>query len=169
MLWKDTPEAEKGNYDYLIDALDWDLNTDPCFKSNRLMRPVPVHPEEEMDAKGYDEKWICYKSEAFSAKELTVFPGATVVIKDEGAYGMILLQGHGEMGVWKVESPTLIRFGQLTHDEFFVCEQTAINGVRISNHSQTEPLVMLKHFGPGNPELKRWRAFIPTHYPEGVL
>jgi hypothetical protein len=152
MFWKDTPEEKKGDYDYLIDALDWDLNTDPGFMKNRFMKPVPVCPQEEMDAKGYDEKWICYKSDAFSAKELTVLPGVTVVVEDKGAYGMIMLQGHGEMGVWEVESPTLIRFGQVTSDEFFISEQAARSGVRITNHSQTEPLVMLKHFGPGNPD-----------------
>lgn len=155
MLWKDTPDSEKGNYDYLIDALDWEFNTDPAFIKNRFMKPVPVCPEEMTDAQGYNEKWICYKSDAFSAKELTVLPGATAVVKDGGAYGMIVLQGHGVMGVWKAESPTLIRFGQLTCDEFFVSEQAALQGVTITNHSQTEPLVMLKHFGPGNPELKR--------------
>lgn len=153
MLWKDTPEAEKGNFDYLTDALDWDLNTDPDFRKNRFMSPVPVRPVEEMEAKGYNEKWICYKSDAFGAKELTVFPGAAVLIKDEGAYGMIMMQGHGKMDVWDIETPALIRFWEFTNDEFFVSEQAARNGITIINHSKTEPLVMLKHFGPGNPEL----------------
>ena len=57
------------------------------------------------------------------------------------------------MGVWKVETPTLIRFGQLTRDEFFVTERAAVEGVRINNPSDNDPLVMLKHFGPGNPDL----------------
>ena len=51
-----------------------------------------------------------------------------------------------------METPTLIRYGQLTSDEFFVSEQAAKAGVRITNSSGTEPLVMLKHFGPNNPE-----------------
>ncbi len=155
MLWKDTPEAEKGNFDYLTDALDWDLNTDPDFRKNRFMSPVPVRPVEEMEAKGYNEKWICYKSDAFSAKELTVFPGAAVLVKDEGAYGMIMMQGHGKMDVWDIETPALIHFGEFTNDEFFVSEQAAKKGITIINHSKTEPLVMLKHFGPGNPELDK--------------
>ena len=49
--------------------------------------------------------------------------------------------------------PSLIRFGQLTPDEYFVSEQTAEEGLKISNQSSTVPLVMLKHFGPGNPDL----------------
>jgi hypothetical protein len=67
---------------------------------------------------------------------------------------MILLQGHGTMGVWDVDCPSIIRYGQLTMDEFFVTEQAAREGVVISNPSRTDPIVMLKHFGPGNPDLK---------------
>ncbi|HSV85240.1 MAG TPA: hypothetical protein VLH85_01605, partial [Levilinea sp.] len=88
-----------------------------------------------------------------SAKELSVFPGKTVTIREAGAYGMILQQGHGKMGAWEIDSPAIIRFGQLTMDEFFVTEEAARQGVVISNPSRTDPLVMLKHFGPGNPDL----------------
>jgi hypothetical protein len=107
-----------------------------------------------MEAEGYIENWICYRSDAFSAKELTVLPGQTVVIKDSAAYGMIMMQGHGTMGVWDIETPSLIRYGQLTHDEYFVTEKAAQEGVKITNLSKTDPIVMLKHFGPENPDLK---------------
>jgi hypothetical protein len=46
----------------------------------------------------------------------------------------------------------MIRFGQMTEDELFVSADTAGQGVRIENRSDSDPLVMLKHFGPGNPE-----------------
>ena len=107
-----------------------------------------------MKSEGYVENWICYKSDAFSAKELTVMPGATVTIKDSAAYGIIMMQGHGKMGVWDVETPALIRYGQLTHDEFFIIEKAAQEGVKITNASSTDPIVMLKHFGPNNPDMK---------------
>jgi hypothetical protein len=58
------------------------------------------------------------------------------------------------MGVWDVETPTLIRYGQLTHDEFLVSESAARAGVVIHNPSPTDPIVMLKHFGPENPDLQ---------------
>jgi len=48
---------------------------------------------------------------------------------------------------------TLIRYGQLTNDEFFVSEAAAREGVVITNPSTCDPIVMLKHFGPGNPDL----------------
>jgi hypothetical protein len=67
---------------------------------------------------------------------------------------MIMMQGHGTMGVWDIETPTMIRFGQLSHDEYFVSESAAQEGLTITNLSKTDPIVMLKHFGPGNPDLK---------------
>ena len=81
-------------------------------------------------------------------------PGATVTIKDSAAYGIIMMQGHGTMGVWSVETPALIRYGQLTNDEFFITEKAARDGVKITNASTTDPIVMLKHFGPENPDMK---------------
>ncbi|MFP4088939.1 MAG: hypothetical protein ACLFUB_09900 [Cyclobacteriaceae bacterium] len=154
LLWNGTPKDRIGDFDQLLEVLDWELNVDPNMMENRFMRPKPVKSLDEMQAEGYVENWVCYKSEAFSAKELTVFPGATVTIKDSAAYGMIMMQGHGKMGVWNVETPALIRYGQLTNDEFFVSESAAQEGVTIVNHSTTDPIVMLKHFGPGNPDLK---------------
>ena len=154
LLWKDTPPNRMGDVDWLMEVIDWELNVDPNFRVNHFMRPKPVQPLEQMEAEGYVDKWICYKSHAYSAKELTVLPGRTVTIRDSAAYGMIMMQGHGTMGIWNVETPSMIRFGQLTNDEFFVSEAAAKEGVKITNPSPSDPIVMLKHFGPQNPDLK---------------
>jgi hypothetical protein len=153
LLWKDTPPEKLGDFDQLIAVMDWEKNVAPDFRQKRFMPPVPVRPVDEMQAAGYSESWICYKSSFFSAKELTVAPGASVTITDAAAYGMIMMQGHGTMGRWDVETPALIRYGQLTHDEFFVSEAAAKAGVRIVNPSASDPIVMLKHFGPANPDM----------------
>jgi hypothetical protein len=153
LLWNGTPKDKIGDYDELVDVIDWELNVDPNLRHNRYMEPKPVRSPIEMNALGYSETWICYKNDAFSAKELTVMPNASVTIKDNAAYGLIMMQGHGTMGVWDIETPSLIRYGQLTNDEFFVSEAAAIDGVVITNLSKTDPIVMLKHFGPDNPDL----------------
>lgn len=153
LLWNGTPKESIGDYDALVNVIDWELNVDPFLWKNRYMAPLPVRPLQEMQSQGYIEKWVCYKSDAFSAKELTVLPGATVTIKDNAAYGIIMMQGRGTMGVWEIETPALIRYGQLTNDEFFISEKAATEGVKIVNASKTDPIVMLKHFGPGNPDL----------------
>ena len=154
LLWNGTPPDRIGDYDQLMEVIDWDLNTNPNLLETRFMRPIPVRDVAEMEAEGYVENWICYRSDAFSAKELTVAPGATVTIKDAAAYGLIMMQGHGTMGEWDIETPALIRYGQLTNDEFFVTEKAAREGVTIVNKSSVDPIVMLKHFGPENPDMK---------------
>ena len=154
LLWNGTPPDRIGDFDLLVEVLDWELNTDPDMMANRFMQPRPARPGADMKGDGYIENWICYKSADFGATELTVAPGATVIIRDSAAYGMILMQGHGKMGVWNIETPSLIRYGQLTNDEFFISEEAATGGVTIVNASDTDPIVMLKHFGPGNPDLK---------------
>jgi hypothetical protein len=154
LLWNGTPKDRIGDFDFLVESLDWELNINPNILETRQMLPKNVYERHWMHAHGFEENWICYLSRDFSAKELTVFPGQTVTIKDSAAYGLIMMQGHGKMGVWDVETPALIRFGQLTHDEYFVSEKAAKEGVKITNLSKTDPLVMLKHFGPDNPDLK---------------
>jgi hypothetical protein len=154
LLWKDVPAAKRGNLDFLVEILDWDSNVDPQFAEHHFMAPKPVRDPGQMEAEGYRESWIVYRAREFSAKELTVAPGASVTIRDAAAYGTIVVQGHGRVGAWEVESPALIRFGQLTSDEFFVTEEAARRGVAIANPSPTDPLVILKHFGPDNPDLQ---------------
>ena len=153
LLWKDCPPEEKGNFNYLVEVLDWDLNVDPDFRKNRYMRPIPVKPLQQMQEAGYTEEWICYKCSKVCAKRLTVQPGKTVTIRDSAAYGIICLQGNGTFGGHKLETPALIRYGQLTNDEYFVTEPAARKGVEIRNLSDAEEIVILKHFAE-NPDLK---------------
>ena len=56
------------------------------------------------------------------------------------------------MGNWDIESPTLIKYGELTNDEFFITEDAAKRGVTITNTSSCEDIVILKHFAE-NPDL----------------
>ena len=86
--------------------------------------------------------------ELFSAKELTVEPGAKAAIKDAGAYGLIAVQGSGTIGRHPLQTPAMIRFGELTEDEYFVTQASASGGVTFAN-TGSEPLVTLRYFGPG--------------------
>ncbi len=151
MLWQHMPARKRGDLDFLIEVLDWEKNTDPDFAAHYFMRPLPAAPEAAMRAQGFRETWISYRADDFSAKELTVLPGRTVTLRDPGAHGVIAVQGHGRLGRWEIEAPALIRFGQFTRDEFFVSEPAARAGVAIANLSASDPLVILKNFGPGHP------------------
>ena len=78
---------------------------------------------------------------------LTVDPGKKCVIKDGGAYGWITVQGEGYIGKVRLQTPAMIRYGQMTEDEVFVTESAAKEGVTVEN-TGTEPLVSLRYFGP---------------------
>ena len=146
-LVENLPEEEKDSVDAVMDLMDWDANVDPHYKQTYFRPPVVASEEEGK----YVEKWVVYGNPYIGAKELTVYPGQTVTIRDSGAYGCILTQGHGTIGDYECEAAGMLRFGQLSADEYFVGAEAAARGVTITNRS-CEPLVMLKHFGPNHPE-----------------
>jgi hypothetical protein len=152
LLVKDVPPAHHRDLDYLIEMLDWDANVNPTFGADNRVFPRPVKPPVETETEGYREVWVTYGAAWYSAKELTVLPRRSVTIHDAAAYGLIVTQGYGTFGPHRVCTPAMIRYGQMTEDELFVSADAAAAGVRIENLSASDPLVILKHFGPGNPE-----------------
>ena len=156
LLVKDVPEQHHHDLDYILDMLDWDANLDPEFMKHNLFHPASTADPKAMAEQGYSEKWVVYSTAHYSAKELTVLPGRSVTIQDAAAYGLIVVQGWGSIGKLEVETPSLIRYGQMTKDELFVTAASAKAGVRLTNRSETEDLVLLKHFGPGNPDAARF-------------
>ncbi len=157
LMTKDVPAAHKNDLDYLVDMLDWDANVNPEFAKTNRTFPCPARPFEETEPDGYREQWVCYGTKHYAAKELTVLPKRSVRIVDAAAHGLIVVQGHGTFGALSVSAPTMIRFGEMTEDELFVSHAAAEAGVRVENRSDTDPLVILKHFGPGNPDAERLR------------
>jgi hypothetical protein len=157
LLAKDVPHEHHHDLDYIIGMLDWDGNIDREFAKNRRFEPKPARDEREMAAAGYSDKWIVYSTDYYSAKELTVQPGRSVLIQDAAAYGLIVVQGWGSIGKMEVETPSMIRYGQMTKDELFVTAGAAKRGVQVTNRSDKEDLVILKHFGPENPDAKGLR------------
>ena len=150
LLVKFIPKEKHYDFKYLVDVLDWEANVDPDFKKHHFCDPIPVDDVEEMRGKGYEEYWVSYGSSEFSAKELTIFPDREITIKDDLAYGLIMMEGYGVMNNMEIETPVIIRFDEITSDEFFVTRQSANNGVTIRNLSKFSKIVMLKHFGPKN-------------------
>jgi hypothetical protein len=148
LLVKDVPAKHHKDLDYLVEQLDWEANVNPRFKDSHYLEPIVAAGG---DSKGYVDKWVVYGKvdgeELFSAKELTVQPGTKITIKDNGAYGMIAVQGSGTINQHKLQTPAMIRYGELTEDEYFVSYPAARAGVTYDN-TGTEPLVVLRYFGP---------------------
>ncbi|KLU60595.1 hypothetical protein CEB3_c29780 [Peptococcaceae bacterium CEB3] len=137
------PEMDRDNLNAIISIADWDLNTCADYRKKFFHRP-----QAEQRGEGFAQDWIVYGNEYVGGKELTVYPGSTVIVKDYAAYGCVVIEGYGKFGNYSCETPTLIRYGDLTADEFFVSKTAATEGVSIANCSKYEPLVLLKHFGP---------------------
>jgi hypothetical protein len=152
LMIKDVPKAHDRDLDYLVDMLDWGANVNAEFARSNRVFPCPVRPFAETEPDGFREQWVCYGTGYYSAKELTVLPERTVTIRDREAYGLIVTQGHGSFNAQTISTPSMIRYGQSTQDELFVTADAAQAGVRVVNASETDPLVILKHFGPGNPD-----------------
>jgi hypothetical protein len=147
LLVKDMPEDKHQDVDFILGQLDWEGNVDPDFKANHFLAPL-VHTQDD----AHTDRWIVYGrvdgKQYFSAKELTVNPGATVTITDAGASSIIVTQGEGQINKLRLSCPKMIGFHDLTEDEVFVTEPAAKAGVTYQNSSPTEPLVILRYFGP---------------------
>lgn len=145
-LVENLPENEKMDIDAIMDLMDWEANVDPHYKKHYFRPPITASEQESV----YSEKWVVYGTPYIGAKELTIQPGQAITLKDPGAYGCILTQGHGTIGGYQCETAGMLRFGQLSADEFFVGHEAAASGVTFVNQSQCEPLVILQHFGPNH-------------------
>lgn len=150
MLVEELRDEDKEDIENILALLDWDKNLDPHYKQSYFRPPVKAGCFDT-----YFENWIAYANDYVAAKELTVLPGKSVRVVDGAAYGCVIIQGHGRFGVYPCESPTLLRFGQQSCDEFFVSEASAKTGILITNESKVEPLVILKHFGPNHPDVPK--------------
>jgi hypothetical protein len=153
LLVKDVPEDRHHDLDYLVEQLDWEANVNPGFKDSHYLEPIPAAGG---DPDAYVDRWVVYGKvhgkQLFTAKELTVNPGRKVTIKDNGAYGLIAVQGNGRIGQLPLRTPAMIRYGELTEDEVFVSHDAARAGVVFEN-TGVEPLVTLRYFGPdANPD-----------------
>ncbi|HEY1066956.1 MAG TPA: hypothetical protein VGE52_12625 [Pirellulales bacterium] len=148
LLVKDMPPSKHDDLDFIVGQLDWDKNVNTHFKDSHYLEPI-IDPATS--GPGVHDRWIVYGKmdgkQYFTAKELTIEPGCKTVLKDPGASGWITVQGSGKMGKLNLETPAMIRFGQLTEDEVFISYEAATRGVEIVN-TGFEPLVGLRYFGP---------------------
>lgn len=146
-LVENCPPDHAEDLDYVLSLMDWEKNIDPDYR-RRYFRPPII---AEQSPAGF-AKWVTYGNPYMGAKEITVAPGQSWTLREPLAFGCVLVQGRGRLGSHVAETPTLLRFGQSSADEFFVGFEAARTGVRLVNTSAVEPVVLLMHFGPGHPQ-----------------
>ncbi|MEZ6071055.1 MAG: hypothetical protein R3C10_12455 [Pirellulales bacterium] len=148
LLVKDVPKEKHHDLDFIIEQLDWDKNVDTHFKQNNYLEPIV---DQQRSTPGATDRWIVYGTidgaQLFSAKELTIEPGAKFTLRDPGASGWITVQGQGRIGNLELQTPSMIHFGQETADEVFITHEAASAGIEIEN-TGADPLVSLRYFGP---------------------
>ena len=159
LLVVNMPPEKHHDLDFILGQLDWEGNVDPHFKEHHYAEPV-VHTSDD----AHVDRWIVYGridgEQLFTAKELTVQPGAKVTIRDGGPYGLVCVQGRGRINKLPLSSPVMIGFHELTEDEVFVTDSAARGSVTFENTSDTEPLVTLRYFGPeSNPDAPEIGAY----------
>jgi hypothetical protein len=148
LLVKDMPPEKHHDLDFIVGQLDWERNVDTHFKEHNYLEPIV---DAQSSGDGSTDRWIVYGTidgqQLFSAKELTLEPGASCTLRDPGASGWITVQGCGRIGRLEIQTPVMIRFGADTEDEVFITHEAARRGVRVENIG-SEPLVGLRYFGP---------------------
>ena len=146
LLVKDMPSEKHHDLDFIVGELDWERNVDANFKESNYLEPITADYGD-----GWRDDWIVYGrvdgAQLFSAKRITVEPGAKCNLHDPGASGWITVQGTGRMGKLNLQTATMIDFGAEADDEVFISHEAATAGVEIEC-TGSEPLEGLRYFGP---------------------
>ncbi len=148
LFFKDIPAGKIGDYDYMIEILDWEKNINAdAFVTSRKLYPII---DNARSSTGFEDRWVVYGDvngyEQFSAKELTIQPGQKVTLSDAGASCILFVSGRGKIGPHDCEAPVLWRHDDVLQDEFFITAKAA-KSTTIVNKGPC-PLVSLRYFGP---------------------
>ena len=152
LLVKDVPEDKHHDLDYLVDQLDWERNVDPELQGPPLPRADRPRRRRRPRATSTAGSSTARSTASSSsrAKELTVEPGVKVTIKDNGAYGLIAVQGSGTIGKHRAADAG---HDPLRRDDRGrgLRQPRGRPGGRGLREHRGEPLVSLRYFGPERP------------------
>ncbi|MGE4485409.1 MAG: hypothetical protein AB7C97_09915, partial [Oscillospiraceae bacterium] len=89
MLTDCIPDEEKNDLEAIFAQIDWAESTRTDYKEKYFRAPKALPAEQN----GLTEKWVAYANEWVASKEVTVQPGAEVVLKDSACYCALVVQG----------------------------------------------------------------------------
>ena len=114
LLVKDMPKEKHQDLDFIIGQLDWEKNVDTHFKENNYLEPIVDGSERRRLHRQVGRlrpgRWRADSS----AKELTIEPGVqNARSKTPAPAAGSPVQGKGRIGKLALQTPAMIRFGQL--------------------------------------------------------
>ncbi len=149
LLVKDVPAGRRDDLDWIVAMIDWPANTDRHFARGHFLE---ARRDDRRSGDGWTDRWVIYGriagEDLFCAKELRIDPGVRATIRDPAAHGVFVVHGEGRIGPLTLRRRDSVRFGEPTEDEVFVTAALAQRGAVIENTSATEPLVLIRWFGP---------------------
>jgi hypothetical protein len=101
--WSRRAAREEHDLNYLVEQIDWDLNTDTT--SGSTIHRANIHRRFRHAV----DRWITYGQDGTMVPaRTTVEPGAKCLLKDEGACGLITVRE----GSHRQDAVAMIRFGR---------------------------------------------------------
>ena len=112
LLVKDMPKEKHQDLDFIVEQLDWEKNVDTHFKEHNYLEPIV---DKDRSGTGYTDRWIVYGTvdgeQLFSAKELTLEPGASARSKIPAPAAGSPCKAAAGWASWHLQTPAMIRFG----------------------------------------------------------
>ena len=144
LLLRQIPEDEvaRDKERAALKIIDWEACADPYFYENHHI--VPVMIEETRTEDGWEE-WIYYNTTKFSGKRLTLKPGKSFDVRENGVCNMFVWKGSARVDGHDVRAGD---FGlDYCRDELLITHAKATAGFTIEN-TGTEDLTLFTYFGP---------------------
>ncbi len=134
LLVKDMPKEQHKDLDFIVDQLDWDKNVDPNFKDNHYLEPVPVADTRKRRLRrSLDRLWQNRRRTALHREGTHRRSRREGNRQGQRRLWPHLRAGHGKNQRQSPEQPEVIRFHELTEDEYFFTEDGAKQGVTFEN------------------------------------
>ncbi|MCB0323199.1 MAG: hypothetical protein KDD69_06475 [Bdellovibrionales bacterium] len=144
---QDYPAAYRGDWEHLVNKLDFAANQDPNFVRDHMLPPIPA---PSFSGDGATGTWIVYGDflgeQKCSILRLTLEPGASIKLPLETPAMFFINSGKGKVGKLQVKLHQSMQLGKLYPEIGFITQAAVDAGVVVSNKTGDKPLVLTLDF-----------------------